>query len=81
MSWLEREERLAAPYRTTLGMAVSLSLAAWPLAAQADWSAIAEQKTSYTTNGFQFSSAQRPHVADLGRESLAVLSRAWQPAC
>ncbi len=55
-------------------MAVSLSLAWLPLAAQADWSAIAEQKTSYTTNAFQFSSAQRPHVADLGRESLELIT-------
>lgn len=38
---------------------IFLSLFCSPHSAKAEWSAIAEQKTSYTTDAFQFSSARR----------------------
>lgn len=44
---------------TVFGVAVILAQVGMPIPAQAEWSAIAEQKTSYTTNAFQFSSARR----------------------
>ena len=78
MSCSDMEQVRSTACWTVFGVAVILALVGMPIPAQAEWSAIAEQKTSYTTNALQFSSARRLHIADLGRESLAVLSRAWQ---
>ena len=61
------------PYQRVL-VSVAFRVALWTVAgysmvtpgrtAQAEWSAIAEQKTSYTTDAFQFSSARRLRLTE-----------------
>ena len=59
MSSAERASRRADFSWPTLALAAAVSLALWPVPAHAEWSAVAEQKTSYTTDALQFSSARR----------------------
>ena len=72
MSLSERVSRRADSYWPTLAVAASVSLALWPIAAQAEWSAVAEQKTSYTTDAFQFSSARRLALGEDPSQPTAV---------
>ncbi len=66
-------------------MAATVFLIAWPWPARAEWSAVAEQRVSYTTDVFQFSSARRlalnedpsqPTIVPLGKPSDVV----WEPS-
>jgi len=66
-------------------VAASFALEEFQPAAQAEWSAIAEQKTSYTSDAFQFSSARRlalsedpsqPTVVPLGKPEDVI----WEPS-
>lgn len=54
-------------------------------AAHAEWSAIAEQKTSYTTDAFQFSSARRLRLTEDPSQPTVVSADKpqdviWEPA-
>ncbi|GAB1721358.1 MAG: hypothetical protein NTNFB01_02540 [Nitrospira sp.] len=55
---------LSAGFPVALWMVAGLHMATPDRAAQAEWSAIAEQKTSYTTDAFQFSSARRLRLTE-----------------
>lgn len=64
---------------------ILFTLAQAPVRSHAEWAAIAEERTSYTTDAFQFSSARRlalsedpspPTVVPLGKPEDVV----WEPA-
>ncbi len=60
-------------------------LGAWDGPAQAQWSAVAEQKTSYTTDAFQFSSARRLRLTEDPSQPTVVSADKpedviWEPA-
>lgn len=60
-------------------------LGAWDDPAQAEWSAVAEQKTSYTTDAFQFSSARRLRLTEDPSQPTVVSAEKpedviWEPA-
>ncbi len=66
---------------------VAASLCLWRpgVSASAEWSAIAEQKTSYTTDAFQFSSARRARFSEDPSQPTVVSTEKsgdviWEPA-
>jgi len=85
MFWLEGKNCRSDLCRIFLAVAASFALEEFQPAAQAEWSAIAEQKTSYTSDAFQFSSARRlalsedpsqPTVVPLGKPEDVI----WEPS-
>lgn len=76
---------LALALRASLWVAAATALYGPGTPAQAEWAAIAEQKTSYTTDAFQFSSARRlrfsedpsqPTVVSIDKPQDVI----WEPA-
>ena len=61
---LARAPLLVLALRASLWVAAATALYGPGTPAQAEWAAIAEQKTSYTTDAFQFSSARRLRFSD-----------------
>lgn len=64
---------------------IAVSVLAVPVTAQADWSTIAEGKTSYTTDVFQFSAALRQRVSeDPSQPTVVPLEKpedvVWEPS-
>lgn len=71
--------------RTLCSLGGGSLLAAWDGPAQAEWSAVAEQKTSYTTDAFQFSSARRLRLTEDPSQPTVVSAEKpedviWEPA-
>ncbi len=55
---------LSVGFRLAVGIVAGYCLMTPDRTARAEWSAIAEQKTSYTTDAFQFSSARRLRLTE-----------------
>lgn len=71
--------------RTLCSLGAGCLLGTWDGPARAEWSAIAEQKTSYTTDAFQFSSARRLRLTEDPSQPTVVSADKpedviWEPA-
>src|SRR5687768_15349187 len=71
--------------RAALWVAVGMAVCTMGAPVHAEWSAIADQKTSYTTDAFQFSSARRSRFSEDPSQPTVVSTDKpqdviWEPA-